>query len=280
MVALNPGSRHSLSPLTMNLEQTKITVLGLGRMGRTYLDCLTRSGFAAQGADADGAEELLSKGGDVLLLALHSGADTRAVVKRLERGQFSHVIDLTTQLVEDSLMCSEMSSDKGIRYYGGGVSGGAAEMAEATGTILLGPSPVEEPVLMIIRTLGRLIEFPTAAAACLAKLLHNLVLIVQSHVLGCAMQLAERGGIKDFERILDAGTAGRMPSRSSVVRDLYCGPSTSYTSRLVAKDLRAIVATFPELSELAGIRLEELARLYDEQPEIPYTVVAFSTLGK
>jgi 3-hydroxyisobutyrate dehydrogenase-like beta-hydroxyacid dehydrogenase len=263
----------------MNAEQTRVTVLGLGRMGRTYLDCLTRSGFAARGADADGAEELLSEGGDVLLLALHSGSDTRGVVTRLERGQFAYVVDLTTQRVEDSLMCTEISADKEIRYYGGGVSGGAAEMAEATGTILLGPSPIEEPVLMVIQTLGRLIEFPTAAAACLAKLLHNLVLIIQNHVLGCAMQLAERGGIKDFGRILDAGTAGRVPSRSSVVRDLHYGPSTSYTSRLVAKDLREIVATFPELSGLAGIRLEELARLYDEQPEIPYTVVAFSTLG-
>lgn len=128
----------------------------------------------------------------------------------------------------------------------------------------------------ITAALGTTTQFEDAVTACAAKLLHNLVVILYNHALAMALLLADSAGVPSIESVLDNGTAGRPPSRASVVRDHRLGPTSSYTGGLVAKDIEALLSSFPQLETVPGIDLRELVALYGEYAESPYTVAALA----
>ena len=131
-------------------------------------------------------------------------------------------------------------------------TGGAAQAREGTLRLVLGPK-LESEVEHITAALGTTTQFEDAVTACAAKLLHNLVVILYNHALAMALLLADSAGVPSIESVLDNGTAGRPPSRASVVRDHRLGPTSSYTGGLVAKDIEALLSSFPQLETVPGI---------------------------
>lgn len=254
-------------------REPEVIVIGLGRMGRAYLGCLERQGVPVRGTELASWQREPDVRAPLAVLALRSGTDTRRMVSQATSQSVGQILDLTTQAVDDSEFCVEAARRAGIGYFGGGVTGGAAEAHKGTLGLLLGPALPPE-VAVVAEKLGTVVGFTSAATATAAKLLHNFVLILHNHSLAIALRLAEEMGVEELEAVLDAGTAGRIPSRSSVVRDYRTGPVSSYTGNLVAKDLHAILTSFPRLEGAIGVNLHPLIELYGEGGDAPYTVTA------
>lgn len=251
----------------------EILVLGTGRMGRAYVARLRAFGHHVRLCET-WPDDRRGRNAELVLLALRDGRATRALTERFHQGPPGLVVDLTTQGTDDVASCRERCLGSGIRYLAGGVTGGTRDIASGGAALLLGPGPVPTTVRERLRPLGKILEFETVRAACAAKLLHNLVLVLNGHVLAAALGLAERAGVRELEEILTAGTAGRPVRAQSVVRDYRRGPSSSYTNHLVAKDLHTILESFPGDRRSIPVDLERLARLHEEGPETPYTIVA------
>ncbi len=245
-------------------------IVGDGRMGRAFQARARALGRDCELLAPDKAE---SVAGRLCVLALRAGRDTRLFLAA-RVGETLGVLDLTTQSTRDAAAGAELARVRGVAYCAGGVIGGAAEAERGEALLLLGPAP-GGALRAMAADLGRPRVYATAALAAAAKLLHNFVLIVQAQALAAALHVADDLGLESFEDLLDAGVTGRRPSQASVVRDLRCGPSTSYTSALVAKDLAALLESFEDLRAVPGIDLPALAAYFAAQGAEPYTTAAW-----
>lgn len=256
---------------------SKVCVIGLGTMGRVYLERFRISGLEVRGiVDANMPRATIGEA-ELLVLALRAGADALRVLANVNICRKAAIWNVTTQAIPESRECAELAASRGFGYYGGGVTGGASDAAAGCAGILIGPPP-PAAIAGIAGLIGQVIVYPDAAAATAAKLLHNLVLILQNHVIAASLQLAGASGVDNLASVLDIGTAGRKPSESSAARDYTIAPRSSYTCRLVAKDLRALLGSFAELRKMTGINLEELAAFYEAGGDAPYTGKALRSL--
>ena len=97
------------------------------------------------------------------------------------------------------------------------------------------------------------------------------MLLAQQWAAALALADAREHGIDRLAEVLDAGTAGRPVPEWSVVRDAAGEPSSTYLSRLAAKDLAVLARTAPALAAAAAPLLAELGRAFARLPERPYT---------
>jgi 3-hydroxyisobutyrate dehydrogenase-like beta-hydroxyacid dehydrogenase len=246
-------------------------------MGRAYFHRARETGFSVSLVnDIKGTVSLV--GCDLLVIALRSGNDVESFLRERLNSNRPSIVNLTTQSLRATAVCSSVASSAGATYYGGGIAGGRAQVLAGTATLLLGPPPPKS-VLQFLAHIGTLISFPDERTAAAAKLLHNFVLILENHAIAAGMQLAQSCGISKFEHVLDLGTAGRPPSKSSVVRDFRAAPRSSYTCELVAKDLRELAASFPSLRRLPGLNFEQLVRFYARNRG-PYTSQSLRSLRR
>jgi 3-hydroxyisobutyrate dehydrogenase-like beta-hydroxyacid dehydrogenase len=247
-------------------------------MGRAMVDQLRQMGRPAIGLEPSAERPVIVKPVDVVILSLRSGAEGCRILDTGQLPSGVHVVDLTTQEAGHCTEAGQICSQRGFAYSAGGVLGGVKQISEGRAVFLVGPKP-SLAVIDILKSLGSIILLPTPIAACQAKLLHNLVLLLNNHAIALCMRLASEVGLDSIEKILDCGTAGRRPSQSSVARDCRDGPSSSYTSALVVKDVRAIIRSFPELRLAKMFDLDQIAVLHQDGGDRPYTAQALQILG-
>jgi 3-hydroxyisobutyrate dehydrogenase-like beta-hydroxyacid dehydrogenase len=257
---------------------SSVTVIGLGVMGGAYLERLEHAGIPVRGLQPRELAGVSFSETDLHVVAVRSGHDALEVVTALEGPAPVAVCNLTTQSLPDTRACAAAAASLGTRYYGGGIIGGASQAASGCADVLLGPPP-PVTIVKVVEHFGRLHCYPTADVATAAKVLHNLVLVVENHIIAASLQLAALAGVERLEEVLDLGTAGRKPSQSSAVRDYRSGQSSSYTGTLVAKDVRALLMSFPALPRLSGIDLDALGRFYETVGDSPYTVGSLQSLA-
>lgn len=249
----------------------RVSVVGGGRMASAYAETLRANGISV----FEGVSDLQPD----ILAAFFSGAQTLAFLETVRLAEQTIIVDLATQEVAEAQACAKQAAMRGAHYYAGGVTGGVRQVGSNNFTILLGGLKNGEDMPSWLRVLGTVWIFDNAKKAVAAKLLHNLTLILFNHALGAVMNLAEDNDIPDILDILERGTAGRAIRSTSVVRDRFARPVSSYSSELVAKDLKAIVASFPDIERLAWIDLRRLAAAHTEYRRDPYTKYANAPFG-
>lgn len=270
-------ARAQAAPLTAGHGGPRATrpvtgVLGQGAVGRAVSARLAHRGFTVHAADRDGRHRVLAARPEVLVLALTRGEECLAQLA--EAAELPPVvIDLTTQAPDSAARCTRLATARGAAYHGGGLTGSPRALATGGAVLLLGPAPAPEtPAGQIVAALGRVIGFPEPRAGALAKLLHNWVLVVQQWAAALALRCAgEDIDPAVLVAVLEAGTAGRPVAQWSVVRDA-AGPATStYLSRLVAKDLDELARAVPRLADEAGPLLGLLRAVLPGDGEQPFT---------
>jgi len=249
---------------------TAVAVLGQGAVGRAAADRLAEAGHEVHAADRADRARVLASGADVLLLALTRGEECAAQLAEA-RQLPPTVLDLTTQAPESALRCADRAAGAGVRYHGGGLTGGGRELRAGRAVLLLGPPVEPGPAGTVVRALGRVIAFGDPPAAARAKVLHNWVLLAQQWAAALALADAREHGLDALVEVLDSGTAGRPVPEWSVVRDAAGEPTSTYLSRLAEKDLAALARTAPMLAAAAAPLLAELSRVFARLPERPYT---------
>lgn len=253
-------------------DRRAVCVIGGGRIAAACSTALARAGVEI----VDTKDDL--KGCDILSAAF-DGRATLTAMAALNLEGVRTFVDLATQSIAEAHATEAMCEKHAITYFAGGLTGGVSQVGSSECTIILGSSrPDAEPPAWVDH-LGRPAPQATLTASVTAKLLHNFVLIVANQALGAALHLAEDAGVSDFPAILAAGTAGRPLKEASALRDRYRGFTSSYSSSLVAKDLRAMVDSLPELRELCAIDLPQLAAAHEPWGDMPYTCFANSQLS-
>ena len=255
-----------------------VGVLGQGAVGRAVAERLSQCGFTVHAADRDGRHRVLAARPEVLVLALTRGEE--CLTQLAEPGALPPVVlDLTTQAPDSATRCADLAADRGADYHGGGLTGSPRALATGDAVLLLGPPPAAgTPADRTTAALGRVIAFPAPWSGALAKLLHNWVLVVQQWAAALAIRHAgDDLDLAALTAVLDAGTAGRPVPQWSVVRDA-AGPATStYLSRLVAKDLDELARAAPELADRARPLLHVLRSSLSHAGERPFTEAFLST---
>jgi len=263
-----------------------VAVLGQGAVGRAAAERLAAAGHQVHAGDRADRAGVLAAGADVLVLALTRGeectaqlAEATAPVEGTPRLPPT-VLDLTTQTPESASRCAELAAAAGSAYHGGGLSAGGRELRAGRAVLLLGPPvPPGTPAAAVVDALGRALPFAAPDAAARAKVLHNWVLLAQQWAAALALADARAHGIDGLPEVLAAGTAGRPVPEWSVVRDAAGEPSSTYLSRLAAKDLAVLARTAPTLATAAAPLLAELSRAFARLPERPYTVALLDAAG-
>ena len=248
-----------------------VAVLGQGAVGRAAAERLAAAGHRVHAGDRPDRDEVLAADADVLLLALTRGEECAAQLASAVRLP-AVVLDLTTQAPESAARCAELAAAAGSAYHGGGLTGGGTELRAGQAVLLLGP-PVRPGTAAgsVVGALGRAIDFATPAAGARAKVLHNWVLLVQQWAASLALADARQHGVDALVEVLTSGTAGRPVPEWSVVRDAAGDATSTYLSRLAAKDLAVLARTAPALAGAAAPLLAELDRAFARLPERPYT---------
>jgi len=253
----------------------RVRIFGAGRIGQAAARRCLSSGFDIRLADLAETEELAvdPAAGGLALLALTHGTQVGDLLTRL-RG-VDAVLDLTTQSSTSAAVAAATADRCGLDYFGGGLTGGAAQLAGGTAVLLVGPWPAPEPVRAVLDVLGSVIGFESAEQGARAKMLHNAYLLMQQSLLALLGGGRGRLDADGLLRVLSTGTAGRPLAESSLVRDLTAEtPASSYRNRLVVKDLAEIER---ELSDLPPYLLELLAdlrqRFAQGAPDEPFTQV-------
>lgn len=252
-----------------------VRVFGAGRIGRAVASRCRQLGLDVRLADRPQAADLASaraaEAGELAVLALTHGAEAVELIDQLV--EVSTVIDLTTQSSTTAGQATSKAARRSIGYHAGGLTGGAAQLAEGQAVLLLGPPPRHQREFL--QGLGEVIEFDRAEQAARAKLLHNAFLIMHQSML--AYLGGARGDLpaETLLRVLATGTAGRPVGQSSLARDLAADIATSsYLTRLVLKDLDEIERDLPGLPQPLHDLLAQLRQpLRAADGELAYTEV-------
>lgn len=256
-----------------------VRIVGTGAMGAALRARLAALHIESPVLDHDGPQLAGALAGALCVLLLRYPSQVRAVaMAAAESGPSGSciLVDLTTQPSEEAEQTARMCETTGIRYFAGGCLGGASDARSGCLRMLLGPR--DDAVALKLQVFGSVVAFDDVRQACAAKLLHNFVLISLNHALGAALQLAAQSGVNLLEEILVHGPAGRVLKQQSVVRDAREYARSSYTAMLVAKDVAAIAATFPELGRLPGLDIVGLGQHYSIAGGVPYTLAALDSL--
>lgn len=251
---------------------SSVRVFGAGKVGRAIASRCRELGLDVRIADRPEAADLAGAGeGGLAILALTHGREALELIEQL--AGVSAVIDLTTQSSTSAGQVARKAAELSIEYHAGGLTGGAAQLAEGRAVLLLGPPP--QRFRTVLHGLGEVIDFDTPEQAARAKLLHNTFLIMQQSMLAYLGRARGDLHAATLLRVLASGTAGRPLEQSSLARDLTSGtPTSSYLTRLVLKDLdeieRDVQGLPPPLREL----LRQLQQpLREGDADLPYTQV-------
>lgn len=245
-----------------------VLVLGQGAVGRSVANRLATVGHDIRVCDRKGWQKAMRRRSDVLVLALTHGKQSAEVIAMA--GCHGAVVDLTTQSPASAARCQAAAERLGVSYSGGGINGGARALGRGDAMLLLGPPPTSAG-RGIADALGGVLPFAQASAAAAAKLLHNAYLLCHQYILAAALGAAAQHGVDGLTQVLVTGTAGRPLDQCSLLRDSAGEPSSSYLSRLAAKDLRLISAAFPGfVIDCAGL-LDRMIQVLSSEPERPFT---------
>lgn len=254
----------------------RATILGTGIMAHAFGERLGTCGIAATIRDP-GAFVAARTEPQIVFSLLRTAPSALTPTGTLGLAPESILIDLCTQSTDAARRAAHFEAARGVAYCAGGVLGGGHEVAKGAAHFLIGPPP-PEAAQAILRQAGRVHVFKDPAAACAAKLLHNFVLLQSNHAIAAALTIAPDFGISRLEDLLDLGTAGRKPSQSSAARDFIRGPTSTYTSALVRKDIAAILDSFPALAAQGGLGLAALAPAHGAEDPTPFTRAALALL--
>ena len=243
-----------------------VTVLGGGRMAEAYAETLRSGGVTTSESDAAHWPEILT--------AFYSGVESYGFLRSGKVAEGSIIVDLTTLGIHDATRCEREANRLKATYLAGGVTGGVRQVGTSEFTILIGGSSGKIELPGWLSLLGRIKTYERIEHAVGSKLLHNLALILMNHAIGSALRVAREHGISELLEVLESGTAGRPLRTMSVVRDGEGIPTSSYGCGLAAKDLRAMLSSFPELETIVGLDLTELAEAYARNGAVPYTSVS------
>lgn len=253
-------------------------VLGQGRIGQLLAAALEQDGILVGRSDINGWRRAVDCHAGWVLLSLNRGVDSVEVADHLSasdaRPRIHGVVDLTTQSLETADHCTTILERAGIVYLAGGLTGGAGGIQARQAVFLLGPVPVPDAVTVALEPIGEIIQFPDPLTGVAGKLIHNYVLLANSHALAVAIAEGERlGCLESMIRSIETGPAGRATLHQSIVRDRMGRGETSYSVRLVRKDLVQLRASLHYLPPAGTALLAAVTQLMaDHQNDAPFTL--------
>lgn len=258
-----------------------LAFLGLGHMGSILAGHLVADGeavivwnrsperaddLAAQGASVAATAAEAVANADVVISALFGPDAVRDVVLRGALPFEPHAlwIDITTVAPHDTEEFAEWARDNDVRYVAAPVIGSLVPAANrALGTALGGPPDAlaeAEPIVGRWTATGRLATYDSPAKAALAKLIANLGIAVASQGIVEALRLGHGGGMTTQETLgALAGTA--LEKQASLKADLLSSQdfsATQFSTDLLAKDIRLMIATAAKALPAATIMLDAL----------------------
>lgn len=275
-VAVGQPIDEASSPRRLDNLMDQWMILGQGQIGRLIVARLRSAGLRVSASDRDGWQRAVAAHRGWLLLSLTRGDESADVADfvagQASRGRIRGVVNLTTQSILAVEHEATALATVRIASWAGGLTGGATGVAAGTASVLIGPTPLARDVGIALRCLGRLIEFPSAHAAVVAKLLHNYVLLVVSEAMAHVLRVGMT--MKCSEAMLAAvatGPAGRATYAQSIVRDALGRGITSYSCRLVNKDVDQIMDSLEVLGALDTALLRRVQERVRGRGELPFT---------
>ena len=258
-------------------------VLGQGTIGRLIAARFREAGASVTVSDAQGWEEKVDAHEGYVLCSVHRGSESAAVAQRIGEGggdRVAGVVDLTTQATAELEIAETALEAVGVPHWAGGLVGGALSVERRNAVTFLGPSQTDPAVEAALGSFSSTIRFPTRRAAVLAKLTHNFVLFSHSLAVGYALKLGrEHRCVEEFLAAIARGPAGRNVWDLSIVRDVLGGGPSSYTTKLVLKDVPQIRSSLDDLTESGRCVLDEVEKLLASGDDAePFTTALYKAL--
>lgn len=264
-------------------KDTRVLVLGKGRVGREMAGLLRRQGCTVTITDRRGWRRAVREHEGLLVACLHKGTDSVQVARHLCSQQSSGirtVVELTTQSLTTVREATRLWERCAVQYFAGGLTGGTKKLAEGQAVFLLGPRPLPNPERELFASVGRVLAFPSAEGAVQGKLLHNYVLFAVTRALAFSIATATRFDVVDeVLAAIATGPAGRSVEEQSLVRDRAGRGITSYSARLVQKDVTQLLESFPSLEEWDSSTFENLrTKLSDNDDPWTHALMALAEI--
>ncbi|ADL19348.1 6-Phosphogluconate dehydrogenase [Acidilobus saccharovorans 345-15] len=257
---------------------TRVSVIGLGRMGRGIARRLSSRGYEVFGYDvmtsaysylkdlqnfkslsspADASES------DFVLLSLPGGSELLAILPQL-KGLEGVAINLTTIGLEESRKAKSLAEDLGLKYITAMMEGGPTN-AEA-GTLVLyvgGNRGLYEASKQVLSDMGQHIYVGSDESAVALKLISTLILMANTVVLAEAASALKNLGAPpdDIVKALSMGGADSAQLRSRLplmlkgsYKELFSIELGSYVAEEALKALKELGSTFtPVLAEVSEV---------------------------
>ncbi|PRY65871.1 3-hydroxyisobutyrate dehydrogenase [Glaciihabitans tibetensis] len=259
---------------------TKITMLGVGRMGHELavhllgaghqLTVWNRTGAATDRIVAEGATAATSAqdavaGADIVMTVLFGPDTVRDVLMGETPVQFSPAtiwLDVTTVAPTDAQEFEAWAGARAIRYVHSPVVGTLAPARAGTLGVLVGGNPDDiNEVLPLVRLWSdpeRIRIVDTAAAAATGKLIANLALGISLQGLVEALRLGAANNLTAAE-VLAMLDKTALSFVAGMKGDMIRGGSfedTQFSADLLAKDARLMIASagapLPAVTALLG----------------------------
>jgi 3-hydroxyisobutyrate dehydrogenase-like beta-hydroxyacid dehydrogenase len=245
----------------------RISVLGLGLMGRPLARLLAASGYEVSGWNRSTLADEVTDGirvvelddaatADVLLLFLFDTASVGEVLERLDAGlRPGHlVVDLSTSRPADSAARAERLAERGVGWVDAPVSGGPGAIVERRLAIMAGGLQADvDRARPILAEAGRVVHVGGPGAGHTVKLLNQVIVPLAIEAVAEALALGERCGL-DLELVRDALRGGSADSRVLQVqgsRMIAHDYTPAGKATIMLKDLRLI----SELADSVGLEL-------------------------
>jgi 3-hydroxyisobutyrate dehydrogenase len=261
----------------------KITMIGLGNMGRPMAACLVRAGYDVTGFDvsAPARERYIAEGGktaadsiatsaaDAVITLLPDGKIVRAAIETL-RLHFKLgvvVIDMSSSAPLGTRALGEELIAAGLEFIDAPVSGGVKRAIDGTLAIMAGgASETIDRVYPVLAAMGKsIIRTGPLGSGHAAKALNNYVSGAGLVAAVEAVAIGERFGL-DPEVLVDVlnASTGRNNSTENKLKQFVI-PSkftSGFSLALMAKDIR----TADELAHQMGVAAplaDKVAALWD-----------------
>lgn len=269
----------------------KIGFIGLGIMGQGMANNLLKAGFGltvwnrtaskmaplvAAGATAVASPAEVAAQSDIIVCCVSDTPDVQAVLLG-ENGAIhgakpgSLIIDCSTISPQATKAMGVTLRTKGVHLLDAPVSGGSEGAAKGTLSIMVGGDEADfERALPVLQAMGQTItHVGGAGAGQMAKLVNQILVVVNMWAVSEALLFAEAGGL-DLDKTLTAvagGAAGSwmLANRGPqvIARDWRPG----FTIDLQQKDLRLVLEAADELGTavLATSQVFNLYRTLQQQ---------------
>lgn len=270
--------------LTPVLPPAKITVVGLGNMGRPMAACLARAGYAVAGFDLSAAarDHYAASGGiavaneadavagaDVVITLLPDGKIVRAAIENiaplLPLGTI--LIDMSSSAPTGTQALGEELRQAGLRFVDAPVSGGVKRAIDGTLAIMAGgDSAVIDAIEPVLQAMGKsIIRTGPLGSGHAAKALNNYVSAAGLAAAVEAIAIAGKFGLEQATMVdvLNAST-GRNNSTENKLKQFVISESfnSGFSMALMAKDIR----TADDLAREIGVTsplADEIAAMWD-----------------